>query len=119
MVDLMAYTPFPPVARGTRIVAAGEARSVCSRGNYRQQDAGGVRGIEVNRVLGDPPAAVVVERLAGIGVHIEARKVAARDVEADAVAAPEEERGRIHLDGELVRLPGLKHLRLRRPVPVA
>src|SRR2546430_13753588 len=41
---------------------------------------------------------VVVQGLAGIGVDVEAREVAAGDVQPDPVAVPEDERGRIHLD---------------------
>jgi hypothetical protein len=42
-----------------------------------------------------------------IRIDIEARKVAARNVQADAVTAPED-----HLDGELLRLAGHEHLGL-------
>ena len=48
--------------------------------------------IGVDRVLRDSPAPIVVERLAGVRVHVEPREVAAGDVEPDAVPALEDER---------------------------
>jgi len=52
---------------------------------------GRVIGAEIDGVFGDVPAAIVVERLAGIGVDVEARVVAGGDVEPDAVAARKDE----------------------------
>src|SRR5262245_4627624 len=89
---------YEPAATGS---GSRQASSVRFRGDHRQQDARGMRGIQVHAVLRDARAAVVIQRLAGIGVHIEAREVAARDIETDAVAAAKENGSRIHLDGEL------------------
>src|SRR5215469_7030829 len=99
-----------PVAYEAAATGSGsrQASSVRFRGDHRQQDARGMRGIQVHGVLRDARAAVVIQRLAGIGIHIEAREVAARDVETDAVVASEEDGSRIHLDGELVRLATLQ-----------
>src|ERR1700732_4637083 len=78
---------------------AGSLSAALGRGgrHHGQQEARGVRRVEIDRVLGDAPAAVVVQWLAGVGIDVEARKVTAGDVEPDAVGALEEGRGRVHI----------------------
>src|ERR1035438_10928216 len=76
--------------------------------NHRQHHARGVVVVGVNRVLGRLPAMIVVEGLAGVRVHVESREVAARDVQANAVAALEDEGGGIHLDREIGGVPGFE-----------
>jgi hypothetical protein len=46
----------------------------------------GVRGVVVEGVHGGLHAAMIVERFAGVGVHVEAREIAAAEIDADAVA---------------------------------
>ncbi len=58
----------------------------------------------VDGVIGDGPAAMVVERLASVGVDVETRKIAAGDIEADAVSALKNDGGGIHLNREFVNL---------------
>ena len=106
----------PMVVPGTRRIGASPRRR--SR-DHRQHDARRMRGLVVDRVLRDGPAAVPVERFAGVRVHVEAGEVAARDIEPDPVPAREHERGRVHLDRELERLAGRQRLRRRRAVAVA
>ena len=76
-------------------------------------------GIGVNGILRDPPAPVIVQRLARIRVHIEAWKIAARYIEADPVPALENQRSRIHLDCKLVGLARREQFRLAQAVAVA
>src|SRR6185437_10739445 len=51
--------------------------------NYWQDNARRALGVVEHRVGGHPPAGVGVQRLAGVGVDVEAREVARRDVYAD------------------------------------
>src|SRR6266568_67558 len=76
-------------------------------------------GVVVESVLSDGPAAVLVKRLAGVGVDVEAREVAARNIEPQAVATLEDQRGWIHLDRERVNLIRLEHRGLRQRVSVS
>jgi hypothetical protein len=85
----------------------------------RQDDSRWVPRVEIDRVFGDAPPPVVVERLASVRVHVKSREVAARDVQANTMASLEDERRGIHLDGELVRLSRLQQVRFARPVAVA
>src|SRR5207244_8529806 len=75
--------------------------------------------IVIHTVGGDGPAPVLVERLAGIRIDVESREVAARYVDADAVPTFEDERGRIHLDRELVNLSRLHQLRFLQRIAIA
>ena len=74
--------------------------------------------IKVNGVLRYLRATVVIERFAGVRVHIEPRKVAAGDVQPNPVSPLENERRRVHLDGELVWLAALQKLRLTEAIAV-
>src|SRR5204863_5795511 len=58
-----------------------------ARRNDRQQDLGRVLGVVVDGVVGDGPAPVIVERLAGIRIRVEAREITARNVQPDPVSA--------------------------------
>src|ERR1039458_10040149 len=89
------------------------------RPDHRQHDLRSPAATIVDGVFGHPPAAVVVKRFARVRVHIEAREVTARNIDADAVAALKYQRGRIHFDGELLGLPRLQKLRLPRALAVA
>ncbi len=64
----------------------------------------------MDRVRGCHRAAVLLERLAGIGVHIEAREVAAADVHAQAVAFFEDVAGGVEFDREGIDLAGFHEL---------
>src|SRR5271155_4583084 len=72
------------------------------RWNDGQDNLRGMLGVQVDRVVGDLRAAVVVQRFSRVWVDVEAGEIAARNVETDAVAPLEYQRGRIHFDGELV-----------------
>src|SRR5262245_11466802 len=56
----------------------------------------------MNRVHRGLHAAVAIERVAGVGVDVEARKFAARDIHANAVALREDVRRGIQANGHLV-----------------
>src|SRR5262249_4399957 len=73
--------------------------------------------VEADRVLCNLPPAIVVERFPGVGVHVEAREVAARNIEPDSVTALKDQRRRIHLDRKLVRHTWSKQFFLRGTVP--
>src|SRR3989442_8448822 len=81
--------------------------SALFRRNDRQQQMRRTIRVVEDRVVGHHPAAIVVERLAGIRVHVEAREIAARDVEAGAAAFLEDEGSGIQLDREGVDLSRL------------
>ena len=68
----------------------------------RQHDVGRVRAVVIDGVIGRDLAALLLERLAGVGVDVEAREVARRDVEAQAVAAFEKIGGWIERDRDLI-----------------
>ncbi len=61
-----------------------------------------MRRVGVDRVGRDLRPAVVIERLAGVGVYVETWKVAAGDIEPDAMAALKHESRGMHLDCEFV-----------------
>src|SRR5215813_5304284 len=75
--------------------------------------------IAVNAVLRDLPTSIVIEWLSRVWVHVKPREIAARNVEADPVAALKNQRCRIHLDGELVGFGGLEQLCLRQIIAVS
>jgi hypothetical protein len=58
--------------------------------NYWQRDARHVLLIHIDRVGRDTPLPIGVQRLTRVGVHIEARKIATRDVESDPVSPLEQ-----------------------------
>ena len=78
-----------------------------------------MRRVQVHRVFGDAPAAVVVQRLAGIRVDIEPREVAAGETETDTVTFLKQQRRGIHFDGEFVRLARREHLGFAGTVAIA
>src|SRR5690242_1920142 len=61
-----------------------------STGNDRQHDLGWTCAIQVDRVVGGDDPGVPADRLARVRVQVEAREVAARDVDPDSVASLEE-----------------------------
>ncbi len=61
----------------------------------------------VDRVIGHGPPAVIVERLACIGINVKAREIAAGDIEADTMPAPEDQGSRVHFDRERVHFARL------------
>src|SRR6516164_149719 len=75
--------------------------------------------IVVDSVVGDRPPAVVVERLATIGVDVKAWKVAARDVEAKTVPPLEDQGSRVHLDRKSIDLAGFHQRGLFKRITVA
>ena len=58
--------------------------------------------VEIDRILSNFNPAVPVQRRAGIRIYIESRKVAAGDIQSDAVPLLEQQRGGIHFDREFV-----------------
>jgi len=76
-------------------------------------------GVVVNGILRNGPAPIVIERFAGVRVDVEAREVAAGNVEADAMAAWEHQRSRIHLDGELIDFSRFHQRRLLEGITVS
>ena len=75
----------------------------------REEDVGRVLLIDEYRVSGDLEASVAAHRLAGIGVDVEAREVAAGDVQPDAVAGLEQVACRGQGNGYRVDLAGRHH----------
>src|ERR1044071_7593084 len=77
--------------------------------------------IHIDRVRGDTPSRVRVQRLSRVWVHVESREVAAGDVQTDLVTALEQQRGRIQLDREFVRTAGRQKLGFPGPssIPAA
>src|SRR6266536_5412946 len=67
-----------------------------------------MRTIVVDRVGRDARAPVVVERLPRVRIDVEAREVAARDVDPDAMPLPEYVGRRIELERERVDLAWLQ-----------
>src|SRR5919108_6261005 len=90
---------------GRRSSRAEGARA--SAGDLRQHDVRGVRGVVVDRLVGDLAAALQPELAAGVGIHVEPREVAATDVEPDAVPGRKDVRRRVEREGELVDLARL------------
>ena len=65
---------------------------------------GWVSGIMIDRIVGHYHSPVLPKWLPGVRVHVESRKVAARDVNPDAVSLLEHVPRREWLDYELVDL---------------
>ena len=63
--------------------------------------------IVIHRVRRHRPASIIIERLSRIGIHVEPREIAARNVQPDPVCALEDKRSRIHLDREGVNFTRL------------
>src|ERR1700746_955875 len=70
--------------------------------NYRQHDVRRMLRIVVDGVGGYHGLGVLIERLAGVGIHVETREVAAGDVHANAVALGKQNGGWIQLNAKLV-----------------
>src|SRR5215472_10523493 len=85
----------------------------------RQLDAGWMLWIVVDGIVGNRPSAVVVERLAGIGVRVKAWEVAAGDVEAKTVPPLEDQGSRVHFDRKSIHLAGFHQRGLLQRVTVA
>ena len=75
--------------------------------NHRQDRITWMCRVMVNGVARDDSVRVVVERLSGVRIWIEAWKVAARNIQPDAVPGPEQVRGRIELNDESISLAGI------------
>ena len=60
----------------------------------------------IDRVVGNAPSTIPIERFTRVGVHVEPGEVAAGDVESNSVTPAEHERCRIHFDREFGRLAG-------------
>ena len=67
-------------------------------GNHRQNHLRWMAGIVIDRVVGRIHAPVVAERVAGVGIDVEPRIIAARYVDPDAVPFLEDIGGRIERD---------------------
>ena len=75
--------------------------------------------VVIDRIFGNTPAPLLVERFARIRVHVEAWKVAARNIQPNAVTAFEDERSRVHLNREFVRLTRRERFRNAQRFAVA
>src|SRR5579862_9859303 len=75
--------------------------------NYRQQNMGRMLRIVENRVRGYGPAAIVIQRLSRIGIYVKMRKIAAGNIQPDAMAFLKDQRGWIHLNRERIDFAGL------------
>ena len=78
-------------------------RPGASSRNDRQDHLRRVARIVIDGVVGRDHPAVVAQRVAGVRVHVEPRVVAARDVDADAVALLEDVGGRVERDRDRAR----------------
>src|ERR1700747_2070001 len=67
----------------------------------------------------NPPTGIAIKRLASIGIYVETREIAARNIDADAMPLVEHERGWIHLDCELIHLSRCHQLRFFQRTTVA
>src|SRR5215470_11222176 len=68
--------------------------------NYRQYNVRRVLRVVINRIERNRPASVVVQWLSRIRIHIEPRKIAARDIDTDTMSLRKHQRRWVHLDGE-------------------
>ena len=58
--------------------------------------------IVIDRIDGQGGSAILIEQLAGIGIHIKTREIAARDVKVHAVSLGEDQRCGIQLNLESI-----------------
>src|SRR5262245_23054403 len=72
-----------------------------------------------NRLRGAAGRTILAEHGAGVGVAIESREVAARDLEPDAMAGTEQIRRRSQIDRDLRRFAWREQLRRRLALTVA
>src|ERR1700752_1156902 len=86
--------------------------------NDRQHDTRRMFAIHKHRILRAAPAPVSVQGLTSIRIHVEPGKIAARYIQPDSVAALENNSGRIHLDGELIRPSRLKEFGFAPSIPI-
>jgi hypothetical protein len=56
----------------------------------------------IDRINGHGGSAILIERLAGIGIHIKTREIAARDVKVHAASLGEDQRCGIQLNLESI-----------------
>ena len=75
--------------------------------------------VGVDGVLRVLPTTILIERLAGVWIHVEAGEVAAGDVDAEAVSALEDQRGRVQLDREFIGLSGVQQFLVVQVVAIA
>ena len=69
-----------------------------------------MRTFVIHPVIGNEYLVIIVERLPGVRIHIETRKIAARNVDPYPVSLFENVRGRVKFDHEFVRGPRLHQL---------
>ena len=74
--------------------------------------------VDIDRIVGDSPTVIVVERLPRIWVDVESREVAAGNVQPNPVTTLEQQRRWIHLDREFVRSAGLQPFSACRITPI-
>src|ERR1700691_3900838 len=84
-----------------------------------QRDCRRMLWIVVDGVFDGDMAAVRTQRFTGVGVDVEAWKIAAGNIHANAVALLEYVRGIKGPDEQLVNLPGHEQAAGRRFVPIA
>src|SRR2546427_13126232 len=90
-----------------RSLVSGRAVLCVDAAHDRQEDARRVRAVVMHAVARHAGLRVGAEPLAGVGIGIEARVVARRDVHRDPVAAVEDETRRPEVDPDLHDLAGL------------
>ena len=62
------------------------------------------RRVVVHPVVGPRTAPLATDRVAGVGIDVEARKIRTRDIEADAMAGDEEIARRVERDDDFSHL---------------
>jgi len=73
----------------------------------------------INRIVRHGPAPIVVERLARVRVEVEARQITARNIQANAMSALEDQRCGVHLDGEGIYGAGLHQRGMGERIAIA
>src|SRR4029453_14719604 len=87
--------------------------------DYRQKNVRWLRARMLNGLPGNSHSCTGAELLAGVGIAIELRKMAAGDVHANAVSGQKDIAGPNQVDGELVRLAGFEQFRSSRAVAIS
>src|SRR5215468_5936029 len=72
-------------------------------GNYRENDPRRMLRIVIHGIFSDAPTPALIERIPCVGVYVEPWKVAAGNIQPNAMTATKNQRGGIHLDRELER----------------
>jgi len=91
----------------------------CPGGNHRQEDVRWMVGVVDDGLLGDAHLSRGSESRPGVGVAIELREMAARDLDADTVPSEERHRRPHHVDLESIDLAPRERRRRGDALPIA